>query len=61
MTGIELIAAANALIALAQKVIVEKREATEAEVDASFAERNDAKIQAHAALERARLREAGDN
>ena len=57
-TAIELISMANSLITLAQKTAMEKREATQAEVDASFASRNDAKVQAHAALERARNREA---
>ena len=57
MTGIEILAMITSLTGLLQRITVEKREATQAEVDASFASRDNAQVQAHAALERARLRE----
>lgn len=61
MTGVELIALAASLAKLAQKVITENREATEAEVDQSFADVEVARNEALEALARARAREAGDD
>ena len=61
MTGLEAVALANSLLALGQKLITENREATEEEVNASFAAVEAARDEAMAALARARAREAGDD
>ena len=58
MGALELIALISSLAALAEKLTVEKREATEEELAASFGGRNAAGVAAHAALERSRAREA---
>ena len=60
MGALELIALISSLATLADKLIVENREATEEELAASFGSRNAAGVAAHAALERARAREAAE-
>ena len=60
MGALELIALISSLTTLAQKLMVEGRDATEEELSESFGSRNAAAAAAHAALERARAREASD-